>query len=395
MKILVAHNYHREAGGEDVVFESESMLLERSGHTVIRFCRHSSEFDSYTCWRKLTLGLRAVWAWDTARELALVINHEKPDIVHVHNAYPLLSRSVYCVCRKARIPVVQTLHNYRRFCPSATLYRDGRICTECTKGFLPWPATFHRCCRESRALSIGIPALLSAQRFLDKWEKCQPDYFLALTEASRKRFIEFGLPASRIGVKPNFLAEDPGMRESGLGEYGLFAGRFAPEKGIFTLLSAMSHLDDVPMMLIGNSSVVRQPMNGRIGFSDGWVSREEVLARMQKARFVVVPSEWYEPFGLIVIEAFACGVPVIASRRGSLAEMVEEGRTGLHFDAGDANDLAARIRWAWDHPERMLEMGRCARQEYFSKYTAEVGLRALTDIYGTVLNRKSSLDMPM
>jgi glycosyltransferase involved in cell wall biosynthesis len=225
--------------------------------------------------------------------------------------------------------------------------------------------------------------MLSLHRAVGTWRR-KVDQYIAPSEFARSKFVEGGLPADRIVVKPNFVSPDPGVG-TGSGEYALFAGRLSEEKGIWAMTSAWLELSQIPLVVAGDG-----PMSGMAwprGVS--WVggqTREEVLSLMQRARVLIVPSVWHETGPLTVIEAFACGLPVIASDLGSIAERVTHERTGLLFNAGDAADLARKVRWAFEHPEAIDSMRVEARREFEEKYTAEHNYEMLMAIYKTAID---------
>jgi len=289
------------------------------------------------------------------------------------------------------VPVVQTLHNYRLLCPVALFFRDGRVCEDCMGKAVPWPGVVHRCYRGSRAASGVIAAMLTTHRALGTWTK-MVDVYVALTEFAQDKFIEGGLPAEKIVVKPNFVAEDPGPG-GGSDGYALFVGRLSPEKGIETMLAAWDRLrTGVPLKIVGDGplrdrvirAASRQPNVEWLGYK----TVAEVHALMKRAGVLVFPSEWYETFGRVAVEAFAAGTPVIAANIGAVGELVEHGRTGLHFRPGDPEDLATRVGWALSHPAELGRMREEARAEYEAKYTAERNYRALMEIYEFALARK-------
>jgi glycosyltransferase involved in cell wall biosynthesis len=385
MKVLLAHNRYRQTGGEDGVFFAERELLESTGHGVIEYTRHSDEIILDRLGGGARLAVETVWSQRTYRELRALIAHERPDVAHFHNIVPLISPSAYQACRNAGVPVVQTLHNYRLFCPAGSFYRGRRICEECVEHSL-LRSVRYACYRQSHAATAAVASMLAFHRWRDTWDETV-DFYVALSEFSRRKFIEAGLPAEKILVKPNFVAPDPSARE-GLGEFALFAGRLVPEKGVGTLLGAWGRLcGRVPLWVIGDGPLrpaveaASQRCNGSGLRFAGGLARSDVLAAMRRARFVVFPSEWYECFPLVIVEAFACGVPVIASRMGAMEEIVDNGRTGLYFAPGDAEDLARKVEWAWTHLAEMETMGRAARAEYEAKYTAEWNHGMLMGIY--------------
>jgi glycosyltransferase involved in cell wall biosynthesis len=234
--------------------------------------------------------------------------------------------------------------------------------------------------------------MLAGHRILGTWHE-QVDAYIVFTEFYRQTFITAGLPRERIFLKPHFLPADPGMKQAA-GEYALFLGRLAPEKGVTTLLNAWRSLPEVPLRIRGEgplgSEVERFTREYPSVSTLPALSRKECFDLIKGARFLVWPSEGhYETFGLVAIEAFACGTPVIASRTGAMAEIVEDRKTGLHFTAGDADDLAAKVQWAWTRGAEMDEMGRSAREEYKSKYTAKSNYETLAGIYRTAAEQRS------
>ena len=385
MKILVVHNAYQGPGGEAIVAGAERDLLVAAGHRVVEYGKSNDEIKDYGLWSKATLPVRTVWAWDSYREMKALLGRERPDLAHFHNTFPLISPAAYYACREAGVPVVQTLHNYRLLCPAATFLRRGCVCEECLDHSL-WRGVLHGCYHDSTAATASVAVMLAVHRWLGTWMRLV-DCYIALTEFSREKFVSAGVPDEKIAVKPNFVHPDPGARE-GTGEYALFVGRFSREKGLQTLLRAWVHLNNsISLDLVGDGPLRPALQNeaqsrgmGSIHFR-GWMSPDRTLAAVKQARFLVFPSEWYEGFSLAVIEAFACGVPVVASRLGGMRRIVTDGRTGLHFRPGDPEDLAAKVEWAWTHPKEMEAMGRMARAEYEAKYTAERNYPMLMQIY--------------
>jgi glycosyltransferase involved in cell wall biosynthesis len=384
--ILIVHEHYQQRGGEDAVVEAEIRLLESRGHTVVTYTRNNDDLNQRHAFDMIKAGIETVWAAKSTEDINAIIKKDKPDICHFHNTFPLISPSGYKPCVDSGIPVVQTLHNYRFLCPAATFLREGKVCEDCLGESVAWPGVVHSCYRKSRTATTAVAVMLAAHRALGTWRE-KVDLYIALSEFARRKFILGGLPAERIVVKPNFIATDPGLRD-GAGEYALFVGRLSEEKGIRVLLDAWSQLRDaVPLRIAGDGPLAYE-IAAKVKMFDpsgqtcmGPLSPDEVRRVMQGARFLVFPSVWFETFGLSIIEAFACGLPVIASRLGSMAEIVTDGFTGLHFTAGDASDLAAKVDWAWTHPREMAEMGVNGRLEYETKYTPERNYEAFLKIW--------------
>jgi glycosyltransferase involved in cell wall biosynthesis len=391
MRVLVLHNRYQQAGGEDVVVQAERELLVRHRHDVELFEADNTEIAGLGDRMRAALG--TVYSLGTRKRVAARITSFQPDLVHTHNFFPLLSPSVYYACHEASVPVVQTLHNYRLICPNAQLLRDGNICEDCLGKSVPWPGVVHACYRGSRMGTAAVAMMISVHRRMGTWANVV-DEFVALTDFSRNKLIEGGLPAEKITVKPNFVA-DPGSAGNGRGGIALFIGRLSAEKGVTTLLSAWERLNRaIPLKVAGDGpladQVRRALAHGSVEYL-GAQPRERVQALMRDAAFLVFPSVWYEGLPMVIIEAFSVGLPVIASNLGSMASLVEHGRTGLHFRAGDAGDLAAKVEWAVSHPEEMARMRRETRAEYLAKYTPERNYEMLMEIYGRVTGKKQEV----
>ena len=394
VKILVAHAAYQKHGGEDAVVEAEERLLRAHGHSVVRYRRHNEELNGRGPLGIFVAGMQTVWSSASARELTALLAKEKPDVVHFHNIFPLISPAAYYACADANVSVVQTLHNYRLLCPGANFLRDGRVCEECLGRSVPWPGVLHGCYRESRAATAAVTTMTAVHRGMNTWRE-KVGLYIALSEFARGKFIEGGLPAGRIVVKPNFVDPDPGLKCGG-GEYALYVGRLSVEKGLRVLLGAWSRLrEKIPLRIVGDGPL-REELTAEIKGKRlssvellGQLPPREIAALMQGARFLVLPSVCYENFPLAVAEAFACGLPVIASRLGAIAEIITDSHTGVHVAPGDAADLAAKADWAWRNPEKLQALGNAGRQEYLSKYGPEQNYKQLMRIFGRAMQGKS------
>ncbi len=395
MKIVVVHNTYQQPGGEDIVFRNECDLLKGAGHEVIEYQRSNHDVSQFVAVRQLALAKNTIWASDTRRKFRQLLEQERPDVVHVHNTFVMVSPSIYWACRDARVPVVQTLHNYRLLCPGANFFRDGKVCEECL-GHGVWRGIRHSCYQDSSQATAVVAAMLTTHRVLGTWTR-QIDYFLAPTEFARRKFIKGGLPADRILVKPNFVDPDPGVGK-GDGNYALFVGRLSPEKGARTLLAAMASLENKILLQIVGDGPLRAELEEfaqRHGLSKvtfrGRLPWKETMDVMKSARCLFFPSECYEgALPLTVVEAFACGTPVIASRLGAMQDLITDGKTGLHFTPGDAADLAAKAEYAWTHPEIFPAMKIEARLAYEANYTAARSYEMLMETYARAIGNQEA-----
>lgn len=388
MRILLVHNRYQERGGEDACFEAESRLLETRGHDVFRLEFSNDAIpDQRGPLRSLSLAASTVWSPASRRRLGETARAFRPDIAHFHNTFPLVSPGAYAAVRDLGIPVVQTLHNYRLLCPGATLYRDGTTCEDCLGKPVPYPGVRHACYRGSAAQSGVVAAMLGAHRLRGTWRR-DVDRYIALTAFMKGRFVAGGIPPHLVAIKPNFVDLPRAPDTASTGSF-LFVGRLAPEKGLATLVEAAGTAADLPLEIVGDGperdriarAAGRQPMIR----ATGRLPADAVHARMRNATALVFPSTWYEGFPVTIVEAFACGLPVIASRLGSMAEIVEDGETGLLFEPGNADDLARVMRRAATNPDDMRAMGRNARRVYEERYTPATNYAQLMEIYGQAI----------
>jgi glycosyltransferase involved in cell wall biosynthesis len=365
-----------------VVAQSEKTLLEDNGHSVAWL--EVTNDDITGLWSQVKTAANTIYSYSSKQRVSEVIASFKPDIVHVHNFFPLLSPAVYDACYEAGVPVVQTLHNYRLLCANAEFFRDGRVCEDCLGKVVPLPGVLHSCYRGNRAASAAVTAMLTVHRIRGTWRD-RVNLYITLTEFARQKFIEGGLPVSKIVVKPNFLHPDPGFG-TGAGGYALFVGRLSKEKGLDTLITAWKHLGSkIPLKIVGDGPLTLQIAEAAQEMSEvellGRLSKNEVLALMKEALVLIFPSLWYEGFPMTIVEAYSVGLPVIASQIGSLSSLIVPYRTGIHFRPGDADDLAAQVEWALAHPAELTRMRREAHGEFQAKYTAEANYQQLMEIY--------------
>ena len=386
--VVLVHNSYLERGGEDVSFEEEKRLLVEKGHAVRTYLRHNQEILSYNIGRKLAFPINTIWARASHADMRELLREARPTICHFNNTFPLISPSAYDACREAGVPVVQNLRNYRLICPNGYLYRDHAICEECVGKRVPWPAVVHACYRDSRLQSAVVATMLSYHRAVGTWAN-KVDAYIALTEFSRRKLIEGGLPTDRVFVKPNF-AFDRGHGARG-GDYAVFVGRLTDVKGINSLLSAWSRCHEIPLKIIGDGPLAPEMtlflQANHLANVDlvGQLPSKQTIEMVRAARFLIFPSVWYEAFPRVLLESFSCARPVVASNLGAAAEIVRDHENGVLFKPGDADDLAAKCQWLWNHPEECAQMGLNARREYELKYTPERNYEMLMAIYSKAM----------
>jgi glycosyltransferase involved in cell wall biosynthesis len=375
MKILIAHNVYQYRGGEDTVVEAETELLRSYGHDVELYSQHN---DALNRMPRAVAAVTAVWSQRSASDIAAVCDRFRPDVIHAHNTFPLISPSLYWTAWRKRVPIVQTLHNFRLLCPQAIFLREGKICEDCI-GKLPWRSVAHKCYRDSAAQSAVVTGMLATHRLLGTYRHRITRY-IALNTFARDKYVEGGLPAERFRIKPNFVpASCKPQWESRRG--GLYVGRLSSEKGLAVLAEAVRRHGNPGLEVIGSGPLENLAQEAFGSRYLGYRSLDQVLERMETACYLVVPSICYENSPRTIVEAFSCGVPVIASRLGALAGIVRDGVTGLLFDPGNPNELAEKIAWAHAHPVEMIRMGKAARAEYEAQYTPERNHEILLNIY--------------
>ncbi|MFJ9037791.1 glycosyltransferase [Streptomyces sp. NPDC102406] len=395
MHVLVVHNHYSsgQPSGENKVVDQEVELLRAAGHRVGVFERRSDDIAGRSLLGKAAVPLLVPWNPAVRSELAARLRAERPDVVHVHNVFPLLSPAVLAACADAGVPAVATLHNYTQVCPPGTLQRDGRPCTECV-GSSPLPAVRHGCYRGSRLATVPLAVSLAANR--RRWWS-GVERFLCISSAQRDVLVSAGMPAERLAVKHNFVP-DPEVRRTGDGEHLLYLGRLAEAKGVRLLMAAWDEIAagggvGVPLVIAGTGPLEREVTAWAAGRDDvryaGLYDPAECRKAVARAVAVVAPSTWLEAFGLVVVEAMAAGVPTVAAGHGAFVELVEDGVTGLLHAPGDAGSLASGIRRIAAGPARNREMGQAARHRYEQAFSPAVGLERLLEEYRTAIAGRS------
>jgi len=374
------HNRYHLKGGEDRVFEEEVSMLKQQGHFVELYEEDSAKITGAFATLMVALGL--IFSIPSYRRVRQAIKQHKPDVVHVHNFFPLISPSVFYACSSLGVPVVHTLHNYRTICPTGLLLHEGKVNERSIKEGPFWTVP-HKVYRGSLIGTLLLAVSISVHRHIGTWRN-KVDRYVALTQFQRDKFVEAGWPADKIRVKPNF-AQDRSLGEGDSrksGGFTLFVGRLSHEKGVDLVLEAWEQID-LPLKIVGdgplmdslNSSAKRnvEPL--------GHLAKEDVYRLMAQADLLVVASKCYEAFGLVIVEAFSCGTPVIAPALGGMPEIIQDGENGLLFEPGNVSDMQSKIVELTSNPERLERMGARARETYLSRYTESQNCEMLVTIY--------------
>ncbi|NQV61931.1 MAG: glycosyltransferase family 4 protein [Alphaproteobacteria bacterium] len=389
-KILIVHNYYKERGGEDPAFEREAGMLEKHGHTVVRHVVRNEDIGGLE-W--ITASLGAVWNRKSYREIQALIDTTQPDIVHIHNFFPLISPAAHHAAVSRRVAVVQTLHNFRLLCPNATFFRNHHVCEDCMGRAFQWPGIRHRCYRNSALASAAVAMMNATHHALGTWTD-YTDAFIALSQFSRGKFIEGGLPAARLHVKPNFITVNtaqPQKAPAAGKQSALFVGRLSEEKGIRFLIDAWRNVEN-PLIVIGTGPLenqLRKSSPPNIHFM-GQATSAQVLEAMRDARFLVFPSQCYENMSQVLVEALSIGLPIVASRLGGIPEVVEHGITGLLFEPGNTKDLENALNRAFSHDATLDAMSRAAHERHEKLYTEAINYQLLMKIYEAAINNSGA-----
>ena len=388
--VLIVHNKYQRRGGEETVVEAEVDLLRSAGVHVETMIYHSLNDAKIRRLKKRPDQL--VFNHNTYDEARNVIQRHGIQVVHCHNLFPLLSTSIYSAAAAEKVPLIQTVHNYRMGCLNALHLRNGKICELCRPGYHV-PGVVFGCYRGSRSQSLVFGVTQTVNGWRGAWH--QPTLYITPCRYVQEKLISWCIPANNIVVKPHFISYDPGKRSSE-GHHALFVGRLSSEKGLDLLLDVWGP-DRLPLVIVGDGPLrahleqrVQTEHKSNVRFA-GYQDQDGVHTFLQDARFLVMPSTWHETFGLVLIEAYAHSIPVIATRLGAMADIVQDGITGLLFGVNNRADLAAKLTELHIDPAKTTAMGRAARQAYETLYSTQVNAEQLRKIYAKAMTAGTPL----
>lgn len=395
MKIIQVHNYYKQAGGEDEVVSAEKKMLIDAGHQVITYYKNNDDISGFRS--MLLTCVKTIWNPATVIEFRKLLKKDRPDVVHCHNTFPLISPAIYWACAKESIPVVQTLHNYRLLCPSANLFFKGKIYESSIGKLFPWQAVRDRVYRNSRFGTLVVASMLFVHRIIGTW-KNKVTLYIALTQFHKEKMIEGGLSENLIMVKPNFISEEPEIMISDSLNIEinrpilLFVGRLSPEKGCSLLIHAWKKVEQKnkkkPLLLIAGDGPEKNFLENlckslslkEIRFL-GLQSREQIQYLMAKADLLIFPSLWYEGFPMTIVEALNRGLPVVASNIGSMRSIIVDGINGFKFKPGDIDDLTDCIKNVLENSNELKEIRDRMLNKPNPEYKSSGNLESLLQIY--------------
>lgn len=389
MKVLVVHNRYFERGGEDVVVENTIRLLRKFDHEVIIYEHSNHEIEQFSFLEKIKLAIsKVVWSKKTYQEVRKLIQKEKPDIVHTHNIFVLISPSVYYACQDESVPVVHTFHNYRFLCANGSLFRNGHVCLDCLKGNYG-SALVHRCWKDSFIITFIFMRMLRIH-FRRKTFQDKVDAYIALTDFGKELFVRGGIPRHKIHVCSNFVDVKEEKRQN-FENFAIFAGRLVDHKGVYTLIEAFKKNSTHKLVLIGDGPAYKELEEKTAAMSNvkllGRLSYKDTMDYLKKAAFLIFPSEWYEGAPLTVIESLAYGVPVLIGDIAFKGEGIQESGSGLEFKTGNSDDLAEKIKYLMNNRNILIQMGERARELYEARHTPEKNYNTLMQIYNKLCSR--------
>ena len=392
LRILQVHNAYQIPGGEDVVVANEKKLLEMNGNEVLSYSRNNDELKTMNAFQKLLIPFTAVYSFKTYREVKKLIRENKIDIVHVHNTLMVVSPSVFYAAFHCHVPVVQTLHNFRMLCPAGSYFRGDRICEECSEKGLQCSLKYG-CYRGSKAQTFVSAAILKIHRMLGTYRKVN---FICLTEFNREKLSRLNeggkqiVDMKKVYIKPNFTFQEGISGEvQKAGDYFLVVGRVEALKGIDVVVKAFEKIPDQKLIVAGDGPMmaemkayIKEHNMSNVKFA-GYLDKAKVQEKYRGAKAVIMASQCYEAFAMTIAEAYSNAVPVIAGNVGNLANMVEEGVTGIKFVYDSPDDLAAKILKY--NTMDIAKMKQNAKTFYEKRLKPEDNYRILEEIYHKIM----------
>ena len=382
MKILLLHNNYGKYSGEEAVVDKMAAMLREHGHEVC-FYRLTSEGSRESMAGKIKGFLCGLYSPQGVKGVREALRREKPDVVNVHNLYPFISPAALFECKKAGVPVVMTVHNFRLICPTGLFMREGKPCEICLQKGNEWNCIRYNC-EQSRVKSLGYALRNAVARWTGAYRKCV-DMFACITDFQRRKLIEAGFERDKIKVIPNCI-DVPASFQEVKGEYVAYIGRLSYEKGYDLLLEVARRNPSIAFRFAGarrGQGEEEVPANVRF---EGCLSKEKLEDFIRKSRFTVMPSRCYEGFPMAILESACYGKPTIAPNHGGFTEIIGEGdeTIGRLFRPGDVEDMERQIVTWWNAPQETERLGKRAFEKLKDEYSAEVVYRKWEALFKTL-----------
>lgn len=384
MKILLAHNDYGKYSGEESVVDQMTAMWAEHGHQVVQL-RMSTADSRDSLVGKMHGFLAGLYSPKGVREMRRILKEERPDVVNVHNLYPFISPAALFECKKAGVPVVMTVHNFRLICPTGLFMRDGKPCELCLERGNEWSCVRYNC-EHSLLKSVGYAARNAVARYSGAYRKCV-DRFACITDFQRQKLIQAGFDATKMAVIPNAVAATSDYNP-GVGTYVAFSGRLSREKGVDLIVEVARRHPEITFKFAGalrDPDIVENlPTNVSLV---GYLHGEELNAFYKGAAFFVMASRWYEGFPVSILEAAQFGKPTIGPNHGGFTEIIGEGDAaiGRLFAPVNVDALEQQVVSLWNNPSKITRLGEKAHDKLLQEYSTEVIYQKWNDLIKNIL----------
>lgn len=377
--VLIVHNYYQTPGGEDAVVENEKNMLKEKGHKVVLYTRNNNELNQMTKRQKLLLPLTTIFNIETYKDIKLLIKKEEIDIVHVHNTLNLISPAVYYAAKKMKVPVIQTVHNFRLLCPAATFYRNGSICEDCVKYGLSY-AVKYNCYRHNKILTMACTITMWIHRILGIYGKIN---YICLTDFNKNKLLKLKqIKSDQVFIKPNFVDNCSAfIPEENRKEQFIYAGRLDKLKGIDILFKTWKYMGNkAPKLIVCGIGPMEKWCKEFVKINNvniemrGFVANSDVHTMIANSKGLILPTQWYEGFPMSIIEAFSVGTPVLCSDLGNAGNLISNGITGYKFNNKNIKEIA-------DAVQKCSGMSKSTLETYQKMYKKDINYQQLIEIY--------------
>jgi glycosyltransferase involved in cell wall biosynthesis len=383
MKVLQVHNFYQQGSGEDTQMRQEAALMRFNGWEVLQYFVSNDAIDNLNSMQKIELGIGVFWSHKHYKAIRRLLRSERPNICHVHNFFPLISPSVFAACKSSRVPVVATIHNYRLMCANGLFLRNDMACEDCLSKTM-FNGIKHACYRNSKSLTAIAAAAFEAHHALNSWNR-NVTRFIALTSFMKEKLVQKGIESEKIYIKPNFI-QSGNLPIRTQGEHLLFVGRLDRVKGADMIKNIAESRPNIIIRVLGEG-VLKDSFHGLPNVKLlGQQPHEKVLEEISQCRAVVLPTRFYEGMPLSVIEAFACGKPVITTNHGALPEMVTPEITGWLFEPNNLEDLLRCVDQATSQNFDAASFEMACLDAYQTNYSVSENFDLLSSIYQSAIH---------